>query len=238
LKSAARYATRVAACAIPLVTMPATVFQICGAVLALWFLAFTCLRLAGSMTAPQIFPYRPPLADKDLPVYTIISALYREAESIAPLLRAIEALDYPPEKLDIIFAVEPDDLQTRAAIARLKPKPNLRVVVTPDGGPRTKPKALNYSLQFARGHFVTIFDAEDRPDSGQLRTAIETFRAHDGNVACVQASLCIDNTADGWLTRMFTAEYAGQFDAFLQGFSKFEMPLPLGGSSNHFSGIR
>jgi cellulose synthase/poly-beta-1,6-N-acetylglucosamine synthase-like glycosyltransferase len=33
---------------------------------------------------------------------------------------------------------------------------------------------------------------------------------------------------------MFTAEYAGQFDVFLPALSRLEMPLPLGGSSNHF----
>lgn len=33
---------------------------------------------------------------------------------------------------------------------------------------------------------------------------------------------------------MFTAEYAGQFDVFLQGMSKLNLPIPLGGSSNHF----
>ena len=45
--------------------------------------------------------------------------------------------------------------------------------------------------------------------------------------------LCIDNTADGWLARLFTAEYAGQFDVFLPGIATLGLPLPLGGSSNH-----
>jgi cellulose synthase/poly-beta-1,6-N-acetylglucosamine synthase-like glycosyltransferase len=33
---------------------------------------------------------------------------------------------------------------------------------------------------------------------------------------------------------MFTAEYAGQFDAFLPGLAALGLPIPLGGSSNHF----
>jgi cellulose synthase/poly-beta-1,6-N-acetylglucosamine synthase-like glycosyltransferase len=53
-------------------------------------------------------------------------------------------------------------------------------------------------------------------------------------LACVQASLTIDNTADNWLARMFTANYAGQFDAFLPGVAALHLPFPLGGSSNHF----
>ena len=50
----------------------------------------------------------------------------------------------------------------------------------------------------------------------------------------MQAPLCIDNTADSWLARLFTAEYAGQFDIFLPGLAALKLPLPLGGSSNHF----
>jgi cellulose synthase/poly-beta-1,6-N-acetylglucosamine synthase-like glycosyltransferase len=50
----------------------------------------------------------------------------------------------------------------------------------------------------------------------------------------VQARLCIDNTSDSWLARLFTAEYAGQFDVFLPGIAALGLPVPLGGSSNHF----
>ncbi len=36
------------------------------------------------------------------------------------------------------------------------------------------------------------------------------------------------------LARLFAAEYAGQFDVFLPGLAALRLPLPLGGSSNHF----
>jgi cellulose synthase/poly-beta-1,6-N-acetylglucosamine synthase-like glycosyltransferase len=108
------------------------------------------------------------------------------------------------------------------------------VLIAPAIGPKTKPKALNCALPFARGSFTAVFDAEDRPDPGQLRAALDAFRSHGADVACAQASLCIHNIADGWLSRMFAAEYAGQFDVFLPGLAAMRMPLPLGGSSNHF----
>ena len=72
------------------------------------------------------------------------------------------------------------------------------------------------------------------PEPDQLRRALDVFRAADERLACVQASLTIDNTTDSWLARMFTADYAGQFDAFLPGLAALRLPLPLGGSSNHF----
>jgi glycosyltransferase XagB len=203
--------------------------------LALWFLLFIGLRLVGSFVPrlPQKKMQR--LPDHWLPVYTIIAALYREAKSVGPLMQAIDALDYPREKLQVILALEPNDLATRAAIARLGPMPHVQVLIVSSTDPQTKPKALNCALPFARGSFTAVFDAEDRPDPGQLRAALDAFRSHDTDVACAQASLCIDNNnKDSWLSRTFAAEYAGQFDVFLPGLAAMRMPLPLGGSSNHF----
>ena len=202
--------------------------------LALWFLAFTVLRFWGSFTPKLPQPKLQRLPDHQLPVYTVIAALYREAKSVGPLMQAIDALDYPREKLQVILALEPNDLATRAAIARLGPMPHVQVLIAPATGPTTKPKALNCALPFAHGSFVAVLDAEDRPDPGQLRAALDAFRAHSADVACVQASLCINNAEKSWLTRMFAAEYAGQFDVFLPGLAAMRMPLPLGGSSNHF----
>jgi hypothetical protein len=204
-------------------------------VLAIWFLLFIGLRLIGSFVPCLPQPKLRRLPDRQLPVYTIIVALYREAKSVGPLMQAIDALDYPREKLQVILALEPNDLVTRAAIVRLGPMPHVQVLIAPNTGPQTKPKALNCALPFARGSFTAVFDAEDRPDPGQLRAALDAFRSHDTDVACAQASLCIDNNnKDSWLSRTFAAEYAGQFDVFLPGLATMRMPLPLGGSSNHF----
>jgi cellulose synthase/poly-beta-1,6-N-acetylglucosamine synthase-like glycosyltransferase len=213
---------------------PIIALDVWSTVLALWFLAFTGFRLAGSFAPRPVQPKLRRLSDRQLPVYTVIAALYREAKSVAPLMQAIGDLDYPREKLQVILALEPNDLATRAAIARLGPMPHVQVLIAPDIDPKTKPKALNCALPFARGAFVAVFDAEDRPDPGQLRAALDAFRNEDAGVACVQASLCIHNFEESWLTRMFAAEYAGQFDVFLPGLAAMRMPLPLGGSSNHF----
>ena len=134
----------------------------------------------------------------------------------------------------MIIAVEADDRETRAAIAARNNRMPVVVIPVPTQGPRTKPKALNVALPFARGTFTVIYDAEDRPEPNQLRYALQAFRAGGDDLACVQARLCIDNSADSWLARLFTAEYAGQFDVFLPGLAALRLPLPLGGSSNHF----
>ena len=203
-------------------------------VLAMMFIAAVSLRLGASFLPRRVNPPCARLSDAELPIYTIIVALYRMERSVPQLLRALDALDYPREKLDIILAVEVDDVATRLAIRRFGAMPHLRVVVAPDVGPRTKPKALNCSLSFARGSVIAVFDAEDQPHPGQLRAALDALRSGGEDVACAQASLCIHNVADSVFTRMFAAEYAGQFDVVLPGLADMKLPLPLGGTSNHF----
>ena len=166
-------------------------------------------------------------------LYSIIAPLRGEARVVDQLLSAIERLNYPPEKLDVIIAVEAKDDATRAAITARKHRIPITVIPVPAVGPATKPKALNVALPFARGTFTVIYDAEDRPERNQLRAALKAFQAAGDDLACVQARLCID-TRTSWLARYFTAEYAGHFDVFLPKLAALGSPLPLGGSSNHF----
>jgi len=97
---------------------------------------------------------------------------------------------------------------------------------------RTKPKALNYALPLARGEFVVIYDAEDRPEPDQLRRALH--RGGPPNLAAVQARLNLYNASDSWLTSQFTIEYCALFDGLLPALDRLSLPIPLGGTSNHF----
>ena len=202
--------------------------------LALIFLGWTALRIMGALTAGLFWQRQVSVADSELPVYSLIVALYQEAAAVRGLVESLRALDYPPEKLDIKFVLEADDHETRHALTTLNLAAPFTVITAPEEGPRTKPKALNAALPFVRGSYVAVYDAEDRPDPDQLKKALQVFRAGHLKLACVQARLTIDNSHDSWLTRMFTAEYAGLFDVFLPGIAAWRLPLPLGGSSNHF----
>ncbi|MBI5131687.1 MAG: glycosyltransferase [Rhodopseudomonas palustris] len=202
--------------------------------LALWFIGFAAFRLVACFWPSRPLRRRLRRPDDALPIYTVIAALYREANCAGQLVAALEAFDYPPEKLDIILVLEPNDRDTHAALARLGPRPHLRVLTAPPIGPQTKPKALNWALAFARGDFIAVYDAEDRPEPGQLRAALDAFDQHGPTTACVQASLSIDNRTHSWLSMTFLAEYAGQFDLLLHGLTALGAPLPLGGTSNHF----
>jgi hypothetical protein len=58
------------------------------------FLAWLLLRLIGSSIARPTSDV-PRIPDDELPVYTIIAALYREASSVQQLVTSIRQLDYP-----------------------------------------------------------------------------------------------------------------------------------------------
>lgn len=168
------------------------------------------------------------------PVYTVLCPLYRE-DNVAPdLVAALDRIDYPREALDIKLLLEGDDPDTIAAALAAADGPHIEVVIMPAAAPRTKPKALNAGLARARGEYVVVYDAEDRPHPQQLRAALAAFEEGGEKLACVQAPLVIDNVDASWIARQFAAEYAIQFSEILPLLARLGLPLPLGGSSNHF----
>lgn len=205
-----------------------------------FFLATTVLKIvlfrAGKdgRGVMRLHPYEKLLPDRDLPIYTILVPLYKEARAIPRLLKSLGAIDYPSSRLDIKLIVEEDDKQTLAAIRKAKPPAFFEMVRVPKSEPRTKPKACNLALQFARGEFVTIYDAEDHPDPLQLKKAVTLFRRMPDHVVCLQARLNYYNRRENLLTALFALEYATLFDYLLPGLSRYRIPIPLGGTSNHF----
>jgi cellulose synthase/poly-beta-1,6-N-acetylglucosamine synthase-like glycosyltransferase len=208
------------------------------AVMAIPFLLVVALRgfalwhVLGTPPPAQAVPAQG--ADTSLPVYTVLVPLYREATVVPHLLRALARIDYPADRLEVLLIVESVDPETQAVLAQAQLAAHMRVLVVPEGLPRTKPRALQYALQFARGTYVVVYDAEDVPAPDQLRRALAVLQAAPGRLGCVQAQLNIYNSRASWLTRQFTIEYSGLFDAILPTLERLDLPVPLGGTSNHF----
>jgi len=201
--------------------------------LAVLFLTWAGLRLFACVSR-QEDREKSPVSDRDLPVYTILIPLYREARIVPDLVAAISALNYPREKLDVKLILERDDAATIEAVSKILLDPCFEIVFAPELVPRTKPKALRAAMPFARGEFVVIYDAEDRPEPDQLRDAVARFREGGDKLACVQAKLAVDNLYPSFLSDHFRAEYAGLCDVLLPALARLGLPIPLGGTSNHF----
>ncbi|MDO6964533.1 glycosyltransferase family 2 protein [Rhizobium alvei] len=176
-----------------------------------------------------------PLAEiENYPVYTVMAALYREKEVVPQLIDRLQRLNWPRSRLDIKLVCEADDADTIGALEALDLGKEFEIVRVPPMQPRTKPKALNYALAGARGEFLVLYDAEDRPHPDQLREACQRFRNRPETVVCLQAPLIISNGGTNWIAGLFSIEYSGLFRRLLPLLASANHPLPLGGTSNHF----
>jgi cellulose synthase/poly-beta-1,6-N-acetylglucosamine synthase-like glycosyltransferase len=223
---------------IGLITAPQATLSFVFAAMAAPFLCIVAIR---TLAFAHLFARSPTeehapsqTRDDQLPYYSVLVPLYQEAEVVPGLLEALAAIDYPKDRLEISLIIESADRATRAALAREHLPDYMRVVSVPDGEPRTKPRALNYALASARGDYVVVYDAEDIPEPDQLRRALSAFRSAGPDLGCVQARLNTYNPNDTFFTRQFTIEYTALFDAILPALARLDLPVPLGGTSNHF----
>ena len=209
--------------------------MIIGIVCSLFFLMVIGLRLlslGGPVAAGHLEPLR--LSDAALPEFTILVPLFREITVVRQILDSVAAIDYPADRLDVKIVLEENDRETVDYVRDCILPQHFEVIVVPACKPQTKPKALNYALNFARGDLIAVFDAEDVPDPRQLRLAAGVFAKAPADLACVQARLDFFNASDNWLTRQFAIEYAVLFRRLLPVLASLSLPLPLGGTSNHF----
>ncbi len=195
------------------------------------------LSMAGAYreTLPPITDAEVATLDEEtLPTYTILIPAYKEPDVIHILINSIKKMDYPQNRLDVLLLLEENDKETFLAAKKAGPPGNWRFIIVPDALPKTKPKACNYGVFFSRGKYLTIYDAEDVPDPDQLKKAVIGFRKYGPAYICLQAALNYFNANENIITRLFTLEYSYWFDYLMPGLDMFGLPIPLGGTSNHF----
>jgi cellulose synthase/poly-beta-1,6-N-acetylglucosamine synthase-like glycosyltransferase len=205
------------------------------------------VTIAGRGHRPLLMA--PMSSRRRLPHYGVLLPVHQEANMLRRLVARINQLQYPHDRLHVYLLIEHDDEETLAAAAALGLQPHrdgqaargplghITVVVIPPGGPKTKPNAMNaaFPLLVADGcRYVTIYDAEDRPDPEQLRKAVATFRMARRNIVCLQAELAFWNDDTNWISALYWIGYKVHFRRFLPGLARLGLPIPLGGTSNHF----
>lgn len=169
-----------------------------------------------------------------LPKVSLLVPLYKEHEIAERLVARMAQLDYPKELLEICLVCEADDTKTLAHLEAVTLPFWMRIIRVPPDTLRTKPRALNYALDFCEGDIVGIYDAEDAPQPDQIYKVVHKFETSPDDVACVQATLDYYNARSNWLSRCFTIEYAILFRVILQALEKWRLPIPLGGTSVFF----
>ena len=173
------------------------------------------------------------------PTYTVLAAIYREPVAVKDLVASLKGLDYPKRQLDVILLLEEGDEATLDALQVIALPSNFRIICVPPGEIQTKPRALNYGLQFAQGQYVCVYDAEDRIRSDQIKAAVRAFQRDRESrfaqpLACLQSPLVPHNGNESWISGQFALEYSVQFGLIVPGLTLLDLPVPLGGTSNHF----
>ena len=178
------------------------------AVLALFSLhRLWLIRLARRVRidAPQNTP-------KFLPDITIQLPIYNERFVVDRLLRAVFAVDYPHDRLEIqILDDSTDDTSERIAAVITNYRPDTLIVHHIRRGSRVgyKAGALAYGASRARGEYVLILDADFVPQPALVRDLLEPM--HDAGVAMVQARWTHINRDTNRLTQAQSLLLDGHF---------------------------
>jgi cellulose synthase/poly-beta-1,6-N-acetylglucosamine synthase-like glycosyltransferase len=191
-------------------------------------LKLTCLMAFLFKKPPQKKPLK---VNKKLEKVSILVPVFRETYIVERLIKRLSQLDYPKELLEIYLICEEEDKSTQIRITNASKPDHIRMLVAPKGEIQTKPRAMNYALNFCKGAIVGIYDAEDAPEYDQVYKAVRHLQSTPDNVVCVQARLDFFNQNTNWLARCFTIEYAMLFRVILQGLQRLDLPIPLGGTS-------
>lgn len=217
---------------------PTTVFAVFAAWAAFTLLVTAVMKASAfvsAITEDADPPPAPSLTGKDpLPKVSILVPLFRETEVLHALVARLSQLTYPKCLLDVILILEEEDELTQATLAEIDLPPWIRAITAPDGQPRTKPRAMNYALDFCEGDIVGIYDAEDAPDPDQITVIARRFQQLPEEVACLQGVLDYYNPRQNWLARCFTIEYAAWFRLMLPGMARLGFAIPLGGTTLFF----
>ena len=175
-----------------------------------------------------------PVTPVKLPQISILVPLFREREIAHRLVRRLGRLRYPRELLEICLILEEDDRVTQQALAATDLPHHFRTILVPGATLKTKPRALNYALDFCRGSIIGVYDAEDAPEPDQLHKVARRFSETPPDVACLQGVLDFYNPRQNWLARCFTIEYAAWFRVVLPGLERLGFVIPLGGTTIFF----
>ncbi len=195
---------------------------------AFWSQMFQTVHAGPDVTDPDTPPQR-------LPRISMLVPLLKEKEIAGALLARLALLTYPKAQLDVVLVLEQGDTVTRDTIARTPLPDWISVIEVPEAGKlTTKPRALNYALDFCQGSIVGVWDAEDAPEPDQLERVAARFQHAPENVACLQGILDYYNTGTNWISRCFTIEYATWWRMILPGLARLGFVIPLGGTTLFF----
>ena len=129
-------------------------------------------------------------ADAELPEVTFLVCAYNEQDVVEWKMQNIRELDYPREKLHIMWVTDGSSDQTNE---KLRQYEDVTVVFSPER--RGKTAALNHGISEVKTELTVMTDANTLVNSQALREIVRCFQ--DPQVACVAGEKRVMARQDG-----------------------------------------
>ena len=155
-------------------------------------LLYTLVKIKECFRKPT---RRPMPADADLPELTLFIAAYNEEDVVDEKMENCLALDYPADKLHILWVTDGSNDHTNERLSRWK---EATIIHQPER--QRKTAALNRGIRFVETPLVVFTDANTHLNKEALREIVHAFT--DPKVGCVAGEKRIavqtkDNAASG-----------------------------------------
>lgn len=122
-----------------------------------------------------------------LPSVTVLVPTFNDGDSVRRIINSLEAIDYPEDKLEIVFIDDSNDSTSKIIDEFASRKSNVRVLRR--GRRLGKPSALNDGLAASSGEVVVVYDADSAPHPSALRKLVAAL---NGEVVAAQGSYEVD----------------------------------------------
>jgi cellulose synthase/poly-beta-1,6-N-acetylglucosamine synthase-like glycosyltransferase len=138
----------------------------------LWLLVTIKRLVKGKAVRPDLPP------DEALPTVTFMVCAYNEQDIVDMKMANTRQLDYPQDKLQIVWVTDGTTDETNDRLGRY---PEARIIFTPER--KGKTAALNHGLSMVTTDITVMTDANTMVNADAIREIVRCFQ--DPKVACV-----------------------------------------------------
>nr|WP_211089457.1 glycosyltransferase family 2 protein [Secundilactobacillus angelensis] len=190
------------------------------AIIAIWSILIVnlILTIAGYFYYLKWQRTDTPTLPSTVPFVSILVPAHNEARVLEKTVQALLRFDYPAERYELIVINDNSDDDSAAVLARLQfgyQERNFHIINTDaQTGGKGKSNALNIGLKKAKGSVISVYDADNTPESGALRHLVATlmqnpdlgavigkFRTRNRNATMLTRFINIETLAFQWMAQ-------------------------------------
>ena len=165
---------------------------------------------------------------KSLPTFSLVVPVRDEEKLVGRLIGSLSKLDYPADKIELIFVEDASTDNTFAICEEEARKLCVNIKIFHRDFCDGKPSALNYGIARAKGDIIGVFDADSVVADDVLLIVCKYFE--DPKVAAVQGRNLSINSDENMLTKLISYEEDVAFEAYLRGKDALDLFVTLRGS--------